>query len=158
MRQLDLQPALRGCRTLAKDLEDQARPVDDLALELFLEVALLDRRKRTVDNDQLGVRLVAGHADALDLPFTEQGGGADGTDRQDEGIDHFDADGAGEALPLFKAAFRIGAKSPSPLLDIGEDDNGARATGDFTGNLAGVVAKFKSTQESSPSQSPVRST
>jgi hypothetical protein len=44
------------------------------------------------------------------------------------------------------------------LFDIGEDDDGARATTDFTGNFAGVVAKFKSAQESSPSQSPVRST
>ena len=55
MRELDLKPALGGCRTLAKDFEDQARPVDDLALELFLEVALLDRRKRTINDDQLGV-------------------------------------------------------------------------------------------------------
>ena len=54
MRKFDLQPSLGGCRSLAEDLEDQASPVDDLALELFLKVTLLDCRQRAVDDDQFG--------------------------------------------------------------------------------------------------------
>lgn len=64
----------------------------------------------------------------------------------------------GKALPFLKPGLSVCAEAPSPLLYVREDDDGARATGDFTGYVAGIIAKFKSTQESSPSQSPVRST
>ncbi|MCX7283708.1 MAG: hypothetical protein NTX28_06640 [Novosphingobium sp.] len=92
------------------------------------------------------------------MAFAEQGCRANRADGQDKGIDDFNPDGAGQPLPFFKPGFGVRAEAPSPLLDVRENDDGARATGDFTGNLAGVVAEFKSAQESSPSQSPVRST
>lgn len=92
------------------------------------------------------------------MPFAEQRGWPHGPDRQDERVHHLDTDRAGKALPFFKPGFCVSAVAASPLLYIGEDDNGARATGYFTGDFASVVAKFKSAQESSPSQSPVRST
>ncbi len=72
MRELDLQPAFGGRRALAEDLEDQPGAVDHLALELVLEIALLDRRQRAVDDHQLGFFLLAGGGDAFDLAFAEQ--------------------------------------------------------------------------------------
>ncbi len=54
-RQLDLQAALfRPCPE-AEDFEDQPGPVDDLHAEAFLEVALLNRGQRAVDDSQRAV-------------------------------------------------------------------------------------------------------
>ena len=50
MRQLDLQRAFPRLRALAEDLEDQAGAVDDLGLPGLLEIALLDRGQRVVDD------------------------------------------------------------------------------------------------------------
>jgi len=116
MRQFNLQTPLGRRSAFAEYFEDQPSTVYDLALELVLKITLLDCRQRAVDNDQFRIGHVAGDANALDLPFTEQGCGPNCADWQDEGVDHFDADGAGEALPLFEAVFRIDAKPPSPLL------------------------------------------
>lgn len=158
MGKFDLQATFCCGRALTKDFKDQSGTVDHFALELVLKIALLDRGKRPVNNDEFGIGHVASKADPLNLSFTEQRCRTHRADRQDERIHHFDTDRAGKALPFFKPRISVSAKAPSPLFDIGEDDDGARATGYFTGNFTGVVAKFKSAQESSPSQSPVRST
>jgi hypothetical protein len=52
--QLDLQLAFVRTRALGEDVEDQAGAVDDAALGELLEVALLHRRERVVDQDQVG--------------------------------------------------------------------------------------------------------
>src|SRR5260221_1892194 len=49
--ELDLQPPLMSARPRAENLENQAGAVDDLAVPRLLEVALLDRRDRRVDDD-----------------------------------------------------------------------------------------------------------
>ena len=43
MGELDLQPAFRGRRALAENLEDQPGAVDHLGLGLLLQILLLDR-------------------------------------------------------------------------------------------------------------------
>lgn len=103
MREFDLKTPFGGGGAFAKDFKNQAGTVDDLALQPIFEIALLDGRKRTVDDDQFGVGLVARNADTLDLTFSEQRGRTDGADREDEGINYLDADGAGQPLPFFEA-------------------------------------------------------
>jgi hypothetical protein len=92
VRQLDLQPAFGGRSPLAEDLEDQPGSVDDLALELFFEIALLDAGQRAVHDDQLGVLQFALGGDALDLAFAEQRRRADLAQRQHKGVGDDEAD------------------------------------------------------------------
>lgn len=107
MRELNLE-ATFGCRsTLAEDLENKSSAVNDLALQLVLEVSLLDRRQGAIDDYEFGIRLVAGHGNTVNLTLAKERCGLDCPDRQDERINHLDADGAGEALPFFEAGFGI---------------------------------------------------
>lgn len=117
---------------------------------------MLDRRKRTIDHHEVGVRLVDGHADTFDLPLAEQRGRPNSADRQDEGIDHIEANGVGKALPFLKTRLGIFAKAAF-LADIGQYDEGTRAARDLALQVFGITTKFESAQDS-PSHSPERST
>ena len=133
MRQFDLKTPLGRRRAFTEDLEDQAGPVDDLALELFLQIALLDRGQRAVDDDQFGLGLRAGNRDVADLAFTEQRRRARLADRDDEGVDHLDPDRQGEALALLEPGLGVlrGARSPGAAPKLGANDDRPRAAGDL---------------------------
>ena len=105
MREFDLQAALRRRRAFTEDFEDQARPVDDLALQPVFEVALLDGAERTVDDDQLGLMQFAVGRDSLDLTGTEQSRWLRLANRQDIGLGDDQPDREREALCLFHPAF-----------------------------------------------------
>ena len=71
MGQLDLQPPFRRRGALPEYLEDEAGAVDHLGLGRGLEIALLNRGDRRVDDDQLGLGLARRLGDILDLPRPE---------------------------------------------------------------------------------------
>ena len=65
LRQLDLQLALVAARALREDLEDQLVRSTTRHVEVALEVALLRRRQRLVEDDDVGARCSRGQR--LDL-------------------------------------------------------------------------------------------
>ena len=88
MRQLDLQHAFAGRGALAEDLEDQRRAVEHLGAGLRLEIALLDRRERRVDEQQFDLALLRpASLDLLELPAADEGRGPDLADLDDLGED-----------------------------------------------------------------------
>src|SRR5690606_24667640 len=107
VRELDLQAAFRGGRALAENFEDQAGAIDYLALELFLEVALLDRRQRAVDDDQFGRVLLAGSRYALDLAMPEQRRRANLADRDHQRLGHHQPDRQRQAARLLQPRVRV---------------------------------------------------
>ena len=67
LRELDLQLALVAARALREDVEDEARAVDDAALEPPLEVALLRGRELMVEDDDARAGVRARSRNLVDL-------------------------------------------------------------------------------------------
>ena len=150
MGKFDLQAAFRRRGTLAEDLEDQPCAVDDLAFELVLEVALLDRGQRAVHHDKFRFVLLAGDADIVDLARAEQEVWPHFAHGEDEALRNHDTDGEGESLRLGEA--RLGIEVVGDPADIRAYDERPRTAGHFTHQI------IVETQLSSSSQSSVRST
>jgi hypothetical protein len=55
LRELDLQLAFVRARALRENIENEPGAIDDAALGELFEIAFLHRRKRAVDEDQIGV-------------------------------------------------------------------------------------------------------
>ena len=133
MRELDLQRALGGAGAAAENLEDEPGPVDHLAAERLLEIALLDRRERAVHHDEidrLGLRLAG---DRLDLALAEIGRGPDRAERHGLGPDDVEIDRAREPDRLLAPRLRTAQGAALARMrpgEIGADDPRARARGD----------------------------
>ena len=133
MGELDLKPALGGRGALAEDLEDQPGAVDHLGLGAVLEILLLDRRDRAVDDQQLGVALAKRVADPLDLPRPEQGRRLGLADAEMQLVLDRDADRLGEPGRLVEP--RVGA-AQRLLAEVGKGDDGSGAAGELGGGFA----------------------
>jgi hypothetical protein len=73
VRKFDLQTPFRSGGAFAENLEYQPGAVYHLALELVLQITLLDWCQRAVDDDELALILFTPQADILDLTRTEEG-------------------------------------------------------------------------------------
>jgi hypothetical protein len=73
VRQLDLKLTFGGRGPLPKNLENQPRAVDDLGADLVLEIFLLDRRKRRIENQEMRVFFLRKLGDLLDLALAQLG-------------------------------------------------------------------------------------
>src|SRR5690606_28833945 len=112
-----------------------------------------DGRERAIDDDQLGLFLLAREADPFDLPFPEQCTRTDRADRQDERLGHNDTDRQSETLGFFEPGLGVVG---SPLsANVGTDHDGACAPCDFAFDL---VVRSQSPSPSSSPISAVRST
>ena len=91
-RQLDLQAAFPALRPGAEDLQDQPGAVDHLALPGALEVALLHRAQRGVDDHEVDRPQRDLLADRAHPAGADQGGRARSAQRHDRRIDHLEVD------------------------------------------------------------------
>ena len=153
MCQLDLKPTLGGSGALAEDFENQPGAVDHLALEFFLEIALLHRTERAIDNYQFGVLEIAGIRDPLNLALAEQRARADGADRDRHCLGDDYSDSHGETTRLFQPKLGIGGGAAY----LGIDDDRAGPAVNFAAQVVGTEVAGQ--VASPPSfQSPERST
>jgi hypothetical protein len=81
-------------RALREDVEDQAGAVDHAPLQRLLQVALLDRAERVVDQHQVGAGGVAGGLHFLQLAAADQGGRVRAVDACGQHRGHAGAGGA----------------------------------------------------------------
>lgn len=105
MRKIDLQRAFLGGGAAAEDLKDQTRAVDDLAIPVFFEIALLHRGQRMIDDHKAGIGLVEKMADFFDLAGSEQRGRARLVHRNDKTLRHLQIDGERQSLCFLKLCF-----------------------------------------------------
>ena len=107
-RQLDLEHALAGVRTVAEDLQDQAGAVDDLGLPAPLEVALLHRRQGGVDDHELGgLGLQRRRRSPWTLPEPRRVAGTGWRRVHELAVDDVEVDRLGQADGLGQAAVGI---------------------------------------------------
>ena len=106
VRQLDLQTAFAGARPGAENLKDQSGSVDDLAMPGALEIALLNRRQRAVDNQQIDIVRRRQIAQFRHLAGTEQGAGPGLDQRRRKRFRHLQAncDGKADGLSQTRAS------------------------------------------------------
>ena len=108
MGELDLEAPFPRLRPLAEDLEDQSGAVDDLGLPGALEIALLDRRQRVVDDDEADALLAdARRRSPRPCPCrtaSPAGRSPSGTASR---VDDVEVDRAGEADRLLDAGRRV---------------------------------------------------
>ena len=72
LRELDLKLALERRGALREDVEDEAVSIEHARLERGLEIALLSRAKRLVDEDQLRARFLRARRNFLDLTAADE--------------------------------------------------------------------------------------
>ncbi len=103
MGKFDLQRAFLGPRALAENFEDQPGAIEHLGVQFLLEIALLHRRQRMIDDDQFRMAFLDDLGELLDLAAAEQGRRARVVDGNDRRMDRIEADGAGKANGLVMA-------------------------------------------------------
>jgi hypothetical protein len=146
MGELDLEAPLGRGRALAEYLEDEAGAVDHLDLRRGLQILLLDRRDRGVDDEQLGLPFRDRLGDQLGLALAEQRRRARAADAEMELVDDLDADRFGKPRRLVEARRDV---APRGRAEIGQRDDGAGAAGEVRFR-APVEAGAQAPSSSSP--------
>src|SRR5438105_60053 len=138
MRKLDLEHAFAGMSTAAKDFENEAGAVENLGIPGALQIALLDRRKRGVDDDEIGLALLHDSGDLGDFARAEKSRRSWFGKRSDQFGDDFKIDRPRQLYCLGKAARRIAFRLPQSgtlfALDMDDDRPGRGPALDLESN------------------------
>jgi hypothetical protein len=139
MGELDLQPSFRRRRALPENLQDKPGPVDHLGLGRGLQILLLDRRDRGVDDQKLGLGLDDGLGDRLGLALAEQGRRPGAADPEMELLGDVDPDRLGKPRRLLEPRLDVAKRIAGA--EIGKGDDGAGAAGEFVTGIAVEAAQ-----------------
>ena len=134
VRKLYLQPSFGRGGALPEYFQNQSSTVDHLGADLILEILLLDRSQRRIDDQQPGALFLCELADFLDLPLAEQSRRPDRADAECLAGDDVNADRPGQSLRLFDA--RIGRPPRSFARKFGHRDDRAFAARDLDCSVA----------------------
>ena len=147
VRKFDLQRAFARSRALPEDFEDQAGAIDHLSLERALQIALLHRRERAIQDGESDLFVLDLARDLFDLAPAEIGCRPDCAEMHFEGTSDIEIDGAGQPDRLFQARFgatrcRIGLAATR---EIRPDHDGARRACSCNSALAtfGLLGAFQ---------------
>lgn len=125
VREFDLQPPFRAGRAFAEDFEDEPGAVDHFRLCFGFEIALLDRRQGTVDDQQFGIMRAQPRCDRFDLAAAEQGGSLRRADMRRDTIDNINPDGRRQSRRFGQPRLHI-ARATRTTIRV--HDDGPRAT------------------------------
>src|SRR5262245_7275933 len=134
MRKLDLQGALARARAPSENFEDQSRAVDYFRVPRLLQIALLNRRKRTIHDHDRRRHAFCKPGDFINLALANIGRRSNFAERHQSGFDDCQIDSARKPDGFLKTRFRrtgvrgqAAAASGRRLLEPRLDDN--RPTG-----------------------------
>ena len=108
LRQFDLQLALVRTRPRREDVEDQAGAVDDARLERALEIALLARTQRVVEDHQLGTTGRRGRGDLLGLAAADEQAGVGLAAAASDDVEHIGTGRTGQFDELGAVRLEVG--------------------------------------------------
>jgi hypothetical protein len=109
LRQLHLQRALAGAGVLGEDVQDQRGAIENndvVAVEGFLQLALVARRKLVVEDDHIEVQRALPGLQLLHLAGADEGLGVGGVQRLRRLADHVQAGGLTEQGQLRERGFK----------------------------------------------------
>ena len=119
--QLDLKPSLPRPGAPGEDLEDQSGSVDDLGLPGLFQVALLDRRKGVIDDDDIALTELHQIADLLDLAPTKQGPRRQLAQVDNQRLSDFEIQRQSQTHGLLEAGVRVSRTPPSLTIRMDDD-------------------------------------
>ena len=115
MSQFALQRAFAGSRARSENFQNESGPVEHLDVPGALQIALLARPERAIDDDEFDAKFGKLALQFLDLAFAHQRRRARPRDRHDNRTDHIEGDGSGEAHGFVKAGFGRAGLASRPL-------------------------------------------
>ena len=143
LRELYLELAFAGTGVAGEDIEDELRPVNDVAGQTSLDVAELRRAEVVIEEDERGVGAGNGADDLFEFALADEAGGIRPLAALDEGGGDGGAGGAGELLELGAAGLEVegGGGGDGQIIFSGEDGGrGASKAGGASELLA--LAEF----------------
>lgn len=141
MGEFDLQAPFPCLGALAEDFQDERGAIEHLGRPHLFEIALLNRRKLRIDDDDGGFERSCFGGNLFGLAAADQGGGGRVRQRHDILGNDIQPDGRGEAHRLGQSRIGIAPARSTPRLGLNVDDErGAQFFGAYAGSPVASVS------------------